>query len=84
MNDSHLITSQVEKYIYFKRSMGYLIKIESQELRRFAKFARENNHQGSLTIDLALNWASEKTHYTRWYRARRLETIHTFAKYICY
>lgn len=61
--------------------MGYQIKIESEELRRFAKFARENNHQGSLTIDLALNWASEKPHYTRWYRARRLETVHTFAKY---
>lgn len=81
MNNVHLITSQVEKYIKFKQSMGYQIKIESQELRRFAKFARENNHQGSLTIDLALNWASENPHYTRWYRARRLETVHVFAKY---
>lgn len=81
MDDEHLITSQVEKYINFKQSMGYQIKIESEELRRFAKFAREINHQGSLTIDLALNWASEKPHYTRWYRARRLETVHTFAKY---
>jgi integrase len=81
MNNAHLITNQVEKYIKFKQSMGYQIKIESQELRRFAKFARENNHQGSLTIDLALNWASEKTNYTRWYRARRLETVHVFAKY---
>lgn len=61
--------------------MGYQIKIESQELRRLAKFAREKNHQGSLTIGLALSWASEKPHYTRWYRARRLETVHVFAKY---
>jgi site-specific recombinase XerD len=81
MNNADLITKQVEKYIRFKQSMGYQIKIESAELRRFAKFARENNHQGSLTIDLALNWASENPHYTRWYRARRLETVHVFAKY---
>lgn len=81
MSNQHRITRQVEEYIAFKQSMGFLITIESAELRRFAKFARAQDHQGGLTIDLAFNWASEKPHYTRWYMARRLETVHCFAKY---
>lgn len=81
MSKEHQITKQVEDYIAFKQGMGFKIKIESAELRRFAKFARIQDHQGALTIDLALNWASEKPHYTRWYQARRLETVHCFAKY---
>ncbi|GAB6156807.1 tyrosine-type recombinase/integrase [Desulfotomaculum varum] len=81
MTKKHLITSQVEEYIAYKQGMGFQITIEAAELRRFAAFARAQGHQSSLTIDLALNWASEKPHYTRWYRARRLETVHTFAKY---
>jgi site-specific recombinase XerD len=81
MNKGHRVTRQIEEYIVFKQGMGFKITIEAAELRRFAKFARTQDHQGALTIDLALNWASEKPHYTRWYQARRLETVHCFAKY---
>jgi integrase len=81
MNSEHRITQQVEDYIKFKQSMGYKIEIESAELRRFASFARAKGHENSLTLDLALSWASEKSHYTQWYKARRLEVVHTFSKY---
>lgn len=81
MNKEHRVTQQVEDYIAFKQGMGFKITIEAAELRRFAKFSRVQNHQNAMTIDLALNWASEKPNYTRWYQARRLETVRCFAKY---
>lgn len=81
MSNSHRISRMVEDYISFKQGMGFQLKIESAELRRFAAFTRMKNHQGALTVDLALDWASEKLHYTRLYQARRLETVRCFAKY---
>lgn len=81
MNKEHRLTRQIEEYIAFKQGLGFQISTEAGELRRFARFAENQGHQGALTIDLALNWASEKPHYSRWYKARRLETVRTFAKY---
>ena len=78
----NLLARQVEEYIAYKRSLGYKITIEADELRRFAAFAGSIGHNGSLTNDLAIRWASLKSEYSRFYMARRLETIHTFAKYI--
>lgn len=80
---TNLISRQVEEYISYKNSLGYQIKIESQELRRFASYAVSIGHNGSLTTDLAFEWATLKPDYSRWYMARRMEIIRTFAKYIC-
>ncbi len=82
MNKTNLITQQVEEYVAFKQTLGFKITVESAELRRFALFAVNQNHQGPLTIDLALNWVSMKPHYSRYYKARRLETVRLFAKYL--
>jgi integrase len=82
MSCEHLITLQVEEYIAYKRSLGYKISVEADELKRFAAFARSIDYNGSLTSELAMRWASLKSDYSRFYMARRLETIHTFAKYI--
>ncbi len=79
---SNRITRQIEEYITYKQSLGYVIKIESQELRRFAKYTRDVGYIGSITVDLAMQWASLSDAFTRKYMARRLETIHTFAVYI--
>lgn len=81
LNSNH-ITRQIEEYIAYKRSLGYVIKIESQELRRFAKYTRDIEYDGSLTAELAIRWASLDNSFTRKYMARRLETLHTFAVYI--
>jgi hypothetical protein len=82
MLNSNCITRQIEEYIVYKRSLGYVIKIESQELKRFAKYTRDIGHDGSLTAELAIRWASLDNNFTRKYMARRLETLHTFAVYI--
>lgn len=80
---SNLISTQVEEYISYKKALGYRIKIESQELRRFAAHTVTIGHNDSLTVDIVLQWATLKPEYSRWYMARRMETIQTFAKYIC-
>lgn len=82
MLQNNRISRQIEDYIAYKQSLGYLIKIESQELRRFANYTMEIEHEGSLTSELAVQWASLNSNYSRKYMARRLETIHTFAVYI--
>lgn len=79
----NLITRQVEEYIVYKQALGYQIKIESQELRRFAAYTESIQHPGSLTAEIAFQWAALKPEYSRWYKARRMETVRTFAKYIC-
>lgn len=81
MLDSNRITQQIEEYIAYKRSLGYVIRVESQELRRFAKYTKEIGYDGSVTSELAVQWAS-LGNFTRKYMARRLETLHTFAVYI--
>lgn len=75
------ITRQVEEYISYKKSLGYKIAVEAQELRRFASYTRDIGYEGSLTADLAIQWASLDPNYSRWYMSRRLETVHTFALY---
>jgi site-specific recombinase XerD len=82
MLNKNLLTLQIEEYIAYKQSLGYKIKIEAQELLRFAAYTRSIDYDGSLTVELAVQWASLKDDYSRFYKARRLETIHTFAKYI--
>lgn len=51
-------------------------------MKRFADYTKSIDYEGSLTSDLAMCWASLKSDYSRFYMARRLENIHTFAKYI--
>ena len=82
MSNDNLITRQVEEYIEYKRSLGYSLTVPAEELKRFAAFTREIGHNGSLTSDLAIRWAMVKSSYSREYMATRLETVHTFAKYI--
>lgn len=82
MLNENLLTRQIEEYITYKRSLGYRIAVEAEELRRFAAFTRSIGYDGSLTNEIAVQWASLKSEYSRVYMAKRLETVHTFAKYI--
>lgn len=82
MMDNNRITRQIEEYITYKRSLGYIIRIETQELRRFAKYTRTIGYDGPITVELCLQWSSLNSSYSRLYMARRLETLHTFAMYI--
>ena len=81
--NANLISKQVEDYISYKKSLGYQIIVESQELRRFSDYTVSLGYKNSLTSRIAIQWASLNPNYSRWYMSRRLETVRTFAKYIC-
>jgi integrase len=82
MVNENLITRQVEDYIAFKRSLGYIFRVPAGVLRRFASFTRTAGFNGSLTSEIAIQWASLNSDSSRLYTARRLEIIRAFARYI--
>lgn len=71
----------VDEYLAQRRQLGYELKIEGAELRRFAHFADAHGHDGHLTTALALAWATSSRKASRVGWARRLETVRGFAKY---
>ena len=70
----------VEAYLSYRRSAGYELKIEGQQLLRFARFADDQDHRGALTLELARMWATWNTS-NRLTSARRIEVLRGFAKY---
>lgn len=82
MSREHLLTRQIEEYIGYKQGLGFKILVEAEELRRFAKFTRGVGHTGPLTTDVLMKWLTQNPAHTRWYKARRLETVINFAKYV--
>jgi integrase len=72
---------RVKTYLQVRRSVGYILRIEGQQLHRFASFADQRGHQGHITLDLAVAWAidSQKNHQIT--HARRLEVIRPLARY---
>ncbi len=71
---------RVNSYLQARRSVGYLLRIEGEQLLRFADFADQHGHSGHITLDLAVAWAidSQKSHQIG--RARRLEVVRSLAK----
>jgi integrase len=75
------MTARVENYLHYRRALGYVLRAEGHELRRFARYADEVGHRGPLTVRLALNWARLPSKASPMYRARRLEIVRCFAKH---
>jgi site-specific recombinase XerD len=76
------ITKQVEKYIRYKQRIGFKIEIESAQLRRFARFTVDTGYRGPLTVAIALEWINQKAESSQYCKARKLETIRVFSKFI--
>jgi len=72
---------RVDDYLQARRSVGFILRIEGEQLQRFANFAKQRDHQGHITLDLAVAWVinSQKSHQLG--RARRLEVVRPLAKY---
>lgn len=80
MNKWTSVEQRVTDYLTFRRSLGYLLKIEGQELNRFAKFSKARKHRGVITVELALAWAND-TDSSNAYRARRLDVVRGLTKF---
>ena len=70
-----------QDYLVYRRSLGYALRIEGSQLLNFASYVDRLNHQGPLTLDVALRWARLPKKASPLYWARRLEIIRPFAKY---
>ncbi len=75
------VHARVHDYLQTRRSMGYELLIEGDQLQRFARFAEQQNHCGVLTLELAIAWASLSKSANSVGPARRLEVIRPLAKY---
>jgi integrase len=81
MKSKTCITEIVQQYLDFRRQLGYQLKIEGEELRRFGQFADKLGHQGPITNDLAVHWATLPANGSRVYHARRLDMVRRLAKH---
>jgi integrase len=72
---------RVEIYLRTRRQLGYALRIEGEQLQRFARFADAQQHHGAITVELALAWACASNRSGPIGRARRLEVVRPLAKF---
>ena len=73
---------KVEKYLAFRRGLGYQLRTEGRLLQQFARHADAAGHIGPLTTELALRWARLPATGAPLYWARRLEIVRCFARHL--
>jgi len=73
--------ARVEEYLRVRRSLGYKLKVEGEELYRFAQFAEKQKHNGPITMELAVAWAKSSKKGSQLFHARRIETLRGLAKF---
>lgn len=81
MNAPATMRTRVESYLGYRRQVGYALKTEGQQLLRFARFAEQSGHQGPLTLELAVRWATASQGQRALTAARRIEVLRGFARY---
>jgi integrase len=73
--------AKAELYLEMRRKLGFALRIEGEELLRFARYAEKMGHSGPLTVEIALQWARASP-ASRIYHARRLDVVRRFARYM--
>ncbi len=71
----------VEKYLAAKRSLGFNMEHSGSQLLCFARFADGIGHRGPLTLELAVQWATENVKRSLT-SARRIDVLRPFARYL--
>jgi integrase len=79
MSNQRPVRQQVDEYLSQRRSLGYALKIEGEELIRFADYADRLGEGDPLTVDLAVRWALLPHDADPIYSARRLDMVRRFA-----
>lgn len=81
MNAPLDMQTSVESYLASRRQAGYALRIEGEQLLRFARFAEQIGHQGPLTLELSIRWATASRGRRALTAARRIEVLRGFARY---
>jgi len=82
MSRTVTMLEKVNRYLEFRRGLGYRLLTEGRLLQQFGTFADAAGHHGPLTTELALRWARLPEKGDRLYWARRLEVVRCFAKHL--
>ena len=82
MTKKATMLEKVNRYLEFRRGLGYRLRSEGWLLQKFGAFADAAGHRGPLTTELALRWARLPEGADRLYWARRLEVVRCFAKHL--
>lgn len=75
------MTARVEAYLRERRHAGFALRVEGEQLARFARFAERYARQQRFTVQLAVAWATASTRPTPLTAARRIEVLRPFARY---
>jgi len=81
MNRWSSMHERVDAYLQSRRALGYALRIEGEQLHRFARFTEQRGYQGHFTVDLALAWANAPESQSDIGPAQRLEPLRPFARY---
>jgi integrase len=81
MNRWSTMHERVADYLTARRQLGFALRIEGEQLQRFARFADARTHRGAITVELALAWACASKRSGPIGRARRLGVVRTLAKF---
>lgn len=75
------LKKQVERYLAFRRAMGFDLRGEGCQLHAFARFSEQNGHAGPMTTDLLLDWVQATKKAGPVTAARRVEVLRPLLKY---
>ena len=72
----------VDEYLTARRGLGFRLETDEWFLRAFASHADRVGHSGSVTIELAVEWARSSSRSSNPAQAaRRLAIVRQFARY---
>lgn len=81
MNRHKTWQAKVDAYLADRRQAGFKLSADGRQLANFARFAQLNAPRGSLTVELASEWALANRRGARLTAARRIEVLRSFAQY---
>lgn len=75
------LAQHVEDYLAIRRALGFKLRTERRMLADFAAFM-DSVGQSTLTVDVALRWATMPTGVGHAYLAQRMRAVRGFARYL--
>lgn len=73
---------RARKYLTHRRGLGFELESTGVVLLDFARFADGIGHNGPLTTELMLRWATRSEDHSTRYRASRLSIVRGFARHL--
>ena len=76
------MVGRAKEYLRRRRALGFELESTGVVLLDFARFAESIGHDGPLTTELMLRWATRSEDHSTRYRAARLSIVRGFARHL--